>query len=384
MKKRKTWSTHDKNLYTLAAAYLRSRGDTQKQIADKLEINQSEVSRMLQQAELKRWLKPANPVFDPGKDEGLWEQARTRWSRYLSSSQLLTKLQALEPPGRKRLRLVTPVPITSTGDFQPAVTAAIQQVFLRASLVGVTWGRTIRNLVDLLVQTIATPIRANDPVGFVPLCGEPLKDRIDPLAYSSSNLVAELNRLVNGPKTPPPPSLAGVPAFIPEGYTPAQVKVIRSFIGQVAGYGDVFGEGNDGKEPLVDRVDTILTSLGVVESDYRGIFLKERVELRDITEKDLIEMALGDIGGVIIPRKNLGKHRDKQIEDMDQRWTGLQRHHLERCAAAAGDSRPGVVVLARGATCPGQRAAVVCRCIEFGVINELIIDQHLAEALDRG
>jgi hypothetical protein len=387
MKKRRVWGAREKDLYTLAAAFLSSRGDRQTQIADKLQINQSEVSRLLQLARDNHWLKDAHPVFTPTREaEALWEAARAKFAKFLSPDVLLQQLRALEAKGKPRLRAVTVVR-GNPGNFHPSVTEAIKGVLERGSVVGVTWGRTMRSLVDLLKGTIREPIRTASPIRFVPLCGEPLKDRHDPLNYSSSLLAAELSDLVNGRTQPPPPSLAGVPAIIPRGFKPAEVKVIRRFIAQVAGHGSVFGEESSaGRRPgLVGQVDTMLTSLGVAVKEHRGIFLQERVDLGDFTEEELAGIVVGDVGGVIIPVKDPGAGLRERLHEMGERWTGLKETHLEACAkAAVRTGKPGVVVLSRGDPCPGERARVVRRLIEMGLVTELIVDEDLAAAMGKG
>jgi DNA-binding transcriptional regulator LsrR (DeoR family) len=383
MAKRRVWGAREREMFTLAAAYLSSQGEKQTDIAAKLGVNQSEVSRLLHRArDVKHWLKEAAPVLTLTKEaEALWPEAQARFAKYLSRDDLLKRLRALDASGRDRLRVVTVVR-GNPANFHPSVTEAIKDVLRRGSVVGVTWGRTVRNLVDLLKETIREPIRPGDPVQFVPLCGEPLKERRDVSHYSSSMLASELHELTNGQTDTSPPSLAGVPAFIPLAYRPEEVKVIRRFIAQVAGYSIVFGEGR-GRPGKVDEADTMLSSLGVADKEHRGVFLSERVALGDISEEELAATMVGDVGGVIIPAGGpLGKRQEGRLREMGERWTGLKLKHLEACAdEAARTGRPGVVVLSRGSPCPGERARVVRRLVEMGLVNELIIDDELAAAL---
>ncbi len=64
---------------------------------------------------------------------------------------------------------------------------------------------------------------------------------------------------------------------------------------------------------------------------------------------------------------------------MNERWTGMKQPDLERYAEQAAQSkRPGVIVLA-----PDRlRRDVVRRCVELGLINQLIISRELADALE--
>ncbi len=67
---------------------------------------------------------------------------------------------------------------------------------------------------------------------------------------------------------------------------------------------------------------------------------------------------------------------------MNENWTGMRLDHLRRCADAARTSgfarkKPGVIVLAFGA----GRLEVVLRCVELGLVSELVIDRDLDAAL---
>src|SRR5262245_59549058 len=189
MAKRRVWGAREKDLYTLAAAFLSSKGDKQTEIAEKLDIHQSEVSGLLQLArDEKHCRKEANPTLTPPKEaEALWEDAQAKFGKCLSRDEFLHHLRQFDANGTERLRTVTVVR-GNPDNFHPSVTEAIKSVLLRGDVVGVTWGRTMRSLVELLKATIREPIRPTNAVQFVPLCGEPLKDRHDPPHFSSSLL----------------------------------------------------------------------------------------------------------------------------------------------------------------------------------------------------
>jgi DNA-binding transcriptional regulator LsrR (DeoR family) len=162
----------------------------------------------------------------------------------------------------------------------------------------------------------------------------------------------------------------------------SEVKTLWRFIRLVAGYGEVFGEdkrkAGARPAPLVNRLDAILTSVGVVHARRRGIFLNERVDLGDISEQDLTGLVVGDIGGIIIPRRDLTPLQARRIRMMNDRWTGIKQQHLEQCAQdSLRSGKPGVILLAS----TKSRAEMVQRCVELGLANELIIDQELADEL---
>jgi DNA-binding transcriptional regulator LsrR (DeoR family) len=369
----------DIEMYTLAAAYLRSEQKLQEEIAEILKISQPEVSRLLKRAVKKKWLAYPPPTFRCSEDSReLWERAH---ARFFSSEKLLTRLRACEPPAVSRLKKVSIYYGEPGGQFNRTVLPAVEAVFADAVVMGVTWGRTVRGLVTTLRDALQRPLRADRPVRFVPLCGELLQDPDDRIEHSSSALAASLHELVNGTRAGggAPPSLRGIPAFIPSGFNASEVKTIRRFMRQFAGYAAVFGaEGNQNGDALAHQVDTMLTSVGAVAAGRRGIFLSERVRLGELSEAELMETVAGDLGGLIIPRGKLNPVQARHIAAMNQRWTGIKQHDLERCAeTAARGKRPGVIVLAPDR----HRRDIVVRAVELGLINQLIISRELADEL---
>ena len=414
--------TEDDDLvHAAAAACLRGAGMLQKEIADTLKITQPAVSRHLKEAEGRGWIKFLDPRFIPpaGEDGHVWEKAQ---ARFFTNRSIQEGLKARFPIGAGRLRRVTVLhgepeedrPATAEKELTSAavygdgrlrvaeelataekeLTSAavhtIRTLLSKVEIVGVTWGRTISRLVRTLGAHIHDAPRGQDPIRFVPLCGEPLKDRFEPIKFSSSALASQFSTIFNGSDRPRPPSLAGVPAFIPKfkmksgvqvARTRPEVRAIREFLRQVAGYAEVMDDEDSdtgSSEHLVNHLGAILTSVGVVEEEYRGIFLQERVQIGDITESELKECVVGDLGGIIIPKPDLTADQARHIDELNQRWTGIKQRHIVQCAEAADDTRPGVILLALGR----RRRSVAMRCIELGLVNELIVDQSLAQALE--
>src|SRR5580704_2858821 len=87
----------DVEMYTLAAAYLRSEQKLQDEIAEILKISQPEVSRLLKRAVKRKWLDYPSPIFRcPEETRELWERAH---ARFFSSAKLLARLKASERAG---------------------------------------------------------------------------------------------------------------------------------------------------------------------------------------------------------------------------------------------------------------------------------------------
>jgi hypothetical protein len=221
---------------------------------------------------------------------------------------------------------------------------------------------------------VSEPIRTADrPLTLVPLCGEPFQDREDPQTFNSSALTWELHQVVNPRSSSPPLSIAGVYAFIPQRYR-GQAETILDFYRLGSAYAAIFpAEGG-----LADSLDAVLTAIGVPGERYPGVFLRERLALGDLTSDDMHSI-LGDVSGILIPRKNAPRRVALKVEQLNRRWTGVRQEHLLRCAQRPGQG-PGVIVVAQS----DDRAALIHRCCrDEKMINTLLISRVLAEALER-
>ena len=179
----------------------------------------------------------------------------------------------------------------------------------------------------------------------------------------------------------------------------AEIK--QSLLGQVEGYRRIFL--NDGTQgPLIDEIDTLITGVGTASKTSTDPWLIERVNAMQndppLTREDFEAYTFGDIGGVYLLRPGLpelvaerqakiarlsGKPECKSIEKKVQRinaqWTGIQREHVAGCAerARASQKTPGVIVLAVGRA----KSEIVIEAVNQSLVNHLLIDQDLADAL---
>lgn len=347
---------------------------TQELVAAQLGVSQSQVSRLLRQARERHWLidqpqfappPPGSPYYD------LWREVE---SRFVLSRLLEEKFRAVFGSPLRRVIVIDGLdeayfagaarallPLLASDESRPGTIRTL----------GITWGRTIRHIAQALPELVPEPIRANSPLKLVPLCGEPFHDRRDPQSFSSSALVWELHRILNGPAVGAPLSIAGIYAFIPRRFARA-ARTIRDFYELGTAYTTIFG----GSRPLAGSLDAILTAVGASQPDWRGIFLDERRELGDLEESEM-DSILGDVSGILIPRRAIDPDLRRRIQAMNERWTGMKEKHLRACAKRSS-AGPGVIVLAQLA----NRARLIRRCLELKIINTLIISRTLAEAID--
>lgn len=376
----------------LAAAFLAGEGKRQSAIAAILGLSQAVVSRMLKEAKDTYYREQIQFIRESvNHDEHMQILER------IGRNDLAERLSGLSQRHANRRGPLVRVfsgdkganEREKTAHFARQAAPYVKGLFDRASSCGVTWGGMLFNMVAALRALAVPPPWADRVLEIVPLSGEPLGD--DPTSFSSSILSHDLGKLANG-ENYNARSLGMVPAFIPERdqrgsrFKAPEEEVIWRFIGLVRSYDEIFG--TPGKEiserrPVAESLDMILTSVGPADRPL-GFINGRLLETGKVTTEELMELIFGDIGGVCIPRPGLSARQRARLESVTNRWTGLKCDHLEACAtrAAEGDplsGKPGVVVISRGA----DRAQCVYEAVKRGLINQLVIDEELAQDLDQ-
>ena len=380
----------------LAAAVLMTQGKTQIQIAQELKLSQSVVSRLLRDAqpyihvEWKiRWER-LDRSYEGKVQERL---ARREINKRLAS--LAEKSGTLAPT----VHIVSIDENASDGDRFDAFAkqaAGVLRDLLESveARVGVAWGSVIWETTQALRTLLQQrPIRQGAPVDFIPLCGDPLIDPKDNYAdRTSSRIVSELSRAVNGEKVKPS-WLGLVPAFIPRDL---DIKEIYEFINRVPPYPRIFGPLMDTRqkkkrsqpqEPtLADDLHMIITAAGP-STRPMGFGRDKLLGLTPVETKLLTDNIYGDVGGVILERREnpsggpIDEKATKLVQDLTRRWTGLKMSHLEACAnrafKAQSPSHPGTTLLGLGKL----HAEIFVEAIRRNLVNHLIIGSDLEAAL---
>src|SRR4051794_25068686 len=121
-RKKRIAPEEEEDVRVLVAAWLSGQGHLQKDIADQMGTKQPEVSRLLDKAEKKGWLKKLSPLFTcPDEKSGLLELGK---SRLLSTSKLTDHLRGLCLQGKSRLRGITMIHRNHDGVLWPSVADA--------------------------------------------------------------------------------------------------------------------------------------------------------------------------------------------------------------------------------------------------------------------
>src|SRR5436190_12068094 len=113
-------------------------------------------------------------------------------------------------------------------------------------------------------------------------------------------------------------SLGAVPACIPGGFNKTETEIIRKFLTHATGYRRIFGP--TGKEqPLIEQVDSILTSVGTttISSQFADLWLDETVSGVNIKKQELARFTVGNIGGVFLHRQELSISDRRLIDDIN-------------------------------------------------------------------
>jgi hypothetical protein len=221
--------------------------------------------------------------------------------------------------------------------------------------------------------------------------------------YSASRLAQLLGAALRGQAAKPDPRselpcLVGVPAYLPQKVRRNGGAAWQDFIAGIPGYQEIFGPSNGRVRPLVERVDTIICGTGIIASEREeqdrpytpadtmfraktGDFIRERLEQEEgLTRSALDRMIYGDIGGWLLRRQRLSAEDRRWVDSLNDGWTGIKGAHLARVAGDAKQSgAPGIILLAGG----GAKAEMVAEIVRLGLVNVLLLDSYLANALKR-
>lgn len=368
-----------RNIQAQKAAYLRAQHSmSQEEIGRVLGgISQAHVSRLLAQAEKNGWLV-TELRFVKGDIS-----AETLEDIYqLLEPPLLTKL--IREIGDENGCCVPNIRVFESGSasdtneamelrrkrFGRVAAGRLAEMLQTSRAVGVAWGKTVSNIIEGL-GSHHLHSQQEQPIQFVPACAELVGLAMPD--YSSTRLVERLNDLINDGKGERL-SLTGVPAYIPKRYKEAQAEMIRQYVYDISSYKKIFRD----KNPLISKLDTLITSIGSPALPVGGS-ISELLKAGDISSRKLQSLIVGDMGGVLIPKPSLSAKEHRVIVQLNNMWTGISYEHLEKIAYDATDDtrKPGNIVVAIGK----DKAPALSEIIRLGLVNELLIDKSLEQAL---
>jgi hypothetical protein len=267
---------------------------------------------------------------------------------------------------------------------------------LRSSKSGVAvgWGKTIANSIVAVTDRIRQE-KVSRPNGrktnrlIIPTIATPPGASPDEIEKSSTRLAQNLSEALNG-SWKDVLSLEGFRLFLHRKYNVDERQTILNYIRDgalktILGNLDASaGEyESESETPLIRIVDTILTSVGAFHVEQ--FFVKELVNTGLVSKEELERLALGDIGGVLIPREETeNNRRDKdRFDEILGLWTGIRIEDYQDVAeraAATGDpySPAGSIICALNAS----KAEIVYELVRRKATSVLVVDYHLANRLE--
>jgi len=338
------------------AALLASRGEEQQAIARRLGVSPATVSRLIEKAVSKGYLRRSFP-------ELLLTNERKRLvTRELEGrDDLFSRLGVLSDGTLKGLS----VEPDEASVHSAGARFLLEEVLSFARVIGVTWGRNIENFVDWVENiNLKRPAVNRQNIDFVQVCGDPPGAIANP-AQRSSTLVAKLNRTINGSDSAP--YTFSMSASIPAKFDQATVPTIRDFIQEVGGYSKIF----ETTQRLKIHVDVLLTSCG---SGQIGLdrWLSECAAVAGVPEVELAALTSGNIGGYWLERTGLTRLELKKLARVNASWNGIVKEDIADIA-----SRGSVILLAA----EGGKADIILELVRRHLVTHLFLSAILADQL---
>jgi DNA-binding transcriptional regulator LsrR (DeoR family) len=378
-------SKHDLDLLKAAYYSVYGPGLNQDQIARRVGLTQVQVSRYLREARDKKYLREVFRFPLELSPEDRLEIVNSFFPRHgqlqdalAACSRQLSRKQSGGGTPFKQLYVVAAPGIDNENDAMRAnafrsfgmsaagiVTSYIDEV----DMCCVAWGRTIAATVEYMPNASGSNVKKQ----FIPIAGEPTNH--EPNGIAPSDAARRLSQAWPGATYL---SLRGVPARIPKAvHDQDGGEIARELIGYSNNYRQIFGTPDSDETPLISEVPMILTGLGNVDTskrDIAGVSDPWYTETVEAEGPDVLDLAVGNIGGVWIARNEISKEDKDLVAKVNERWLGAQYDHFKGCALNAD---PGVVVVA----VEPDKADIILETLHL--INVLIVSMQLAEELAR-
>ncbi len=415
----------DRNDAMERVALLFAEGLSQSEISTRLKISQSVVSELLAEAQ-KSGIIDCRPMLLLSDEKQEFIRKKVYMHDLSSRLKEFAKAKSLKLVPEVHVcfsdseldRLKSDPPMiwdAAVADWGPRVAPFVRKLLQNCSLVGITWGRQCRAVVDGIGRLYNQP--NSKPVEVLPLWCPRLIDQpetddsifSDQLKLSSNSLAADLRIALNSTrknlKQYMLPGFDLIPFrditdFERDLKTSRERKddqerlqdVVKIYNASPA-YVRIFGQRNDtgvsdiyaeNDSALIWQLDAIVTSVGPAGTSRA--FGRSQESYGGVPQSFFEQETIGDVGGILLPKRQpplTELSRDtsearigRQFERLRQRWMGVQETHLRRCASKS----PGVIALAVGA----NRAKVLFHgLILRELANYLIIDQACATALEQ-
>jgi DNA-binding transcriptional regulator LsrR (DeoR family) len=366
-------------LAEIALLYEETQG-RQDQVVKILGMTQPTVSRLIARATNLGLLSRPVKLSDDPEHVRLFEEAR-------NNTELLARANSWCSESDVKIRQIRVFP-TDKELFCSAVARPVGELLAKSKIgIGVSLGRTLASVIHKLRRAEA---RIDRPIRVVPLSGDPVHlMNVENQQQTASTLAGELIQQAFASKASgQQPVLTGVPCYLPKRFQGEEGKsLVETYIREIPGLNKLFGstQSDDG---IIHQVDTALVGIGVIADNdddptqdlQTGVFLREIfvAEQGQDTKNELRRLIDGELAGVLLAKEGLPPADLKTLRPYKRGWYGIREQELHALAKKASvGNTPGVILVARGAA----KAEAVRAAIKLGLINHLMIDSKLAEAL---
>ena len=251
------------------------------------------------------------------------------------------------------------------------------------------WGRTLRSIVDSLERwVVPDPDRE---VEFIPLFGElPVKrsSKLYEEAYrcSATTLAADLEEIFKGRVTRF--RSLSIPAcapthFLREFGDQDGLDIVRGFIESVPNYREIFID-----DPLVEKLDTIISSVGDLEHGWLG-WLESEEPIGPILNDEerrqlLITGVIGELAGRYVTKDKVdGFPPSSTIFKVNSRVFGPTPAHFREIARKGREDKNNVIGGVILVAAEPRKAETVHSVVINNCVTDLIISKGVADELKK-
>jgi DNA-binding transcriptional regulator LsrR (DeoR family) len=345
------------------AAYLASTGIKNKAISAQLGPDAVAISRLLNRAR-ELGILADSPAFLINGAE------RRRIENLLyGNSNVLKQLREKFKKGQLSDLIVIDDRENREEVFNIIATYLLSEVLSEGRFIGLAWGPTVRSVVLAISRLMAqnyTPKEKYDGCEIVQTCGDP-RTAVRQPELRSSSLVAILNASLTN--TIHSKHTFNVSASIPKKFDEDQLATIQKYISDTVGYSEVFkqlGTRNSlRKGRLKIALNTLVTSCGSGQLGNDS-WIKDCAIEQKILPKKLAGLVAGNIGGIWLPKDGLDKGGLNELEEINNRWTGMNIEDLRNINSC---SAGGVVCIAL----ESFKFDVVMELLTKGLVSRLIL-----------
>ena len=359
------------------AVLLAEQGMRQMQIADRLKVSRTTISRAVEKAFDKEMLLRTLEVTDK-----VQEKNRDAVRRLLNINPLEEALKAQESRNGtdhfRELQVFDSGPPQETENYTLTIRtfAKPMAAYLSKHLkeeavtkVGISWGETIFWVAQELKRLLPNPPRVDNPLDCISIAGSPPEVE-QSNKKSSAHLAGEFSRILHGEGGES--SSFSVGAWIPAKFSPRDVGTIKDFCFTSPSYERAFS-----KDGLVNNLNCLITSVGATK-DFERPWLHAAAKATKLSVKEFRTLTVGNITGCFLPKPELKAQDRKILDDVNFRWLGIQFEQIRKCAKAGSKGTvPGVVLIAIGE----GKAELVLEAIRLGLVSILCADQRLSARL---